>query len=119
MGNNCEDKITLACPPNAPFANCVKTEVVPPIFSSLNSTCNSVQDVEKDMYAILSAIKLEIDLAATTSTCTTFPALKNVKTLIQQLYDEICAIKAINTTQASQILTLQTQFAQIQANLCP
>ena len=118
MTSNCEDKIKLSCPPSSPLANCVKTEVIPPTFSSLINNCNSVQEVEVDMYAILAAIKLEIDLTAITSTCTTFPTPKNVKTLIQQLYNEICAIKAINTTQASQILTLQTQVAQIQANPC-
>jgi hypothetical protein len=118
MGNNCEDKITFACAPGQ-FARCVKTEVVPPAFSSLTTTCNSVQDVEADMYAILATIKLEIDLTAITATCGTLPTPKNVKTLIQYLVNRDCTQQALIEALTTRVTTLETQMAVQQTKICP
>lgn len=117
--NNCEDKIRLSCPPNSPFANCVKTEVTPPTFSTLTTTCNSVQEIEVDMYALIGGIKLEIDLSAITTTCGTLPVLKNVKTLIQYLVSRDCAQQVQIDALIAQNATQASQIANLQPNVCP
>jgi hypothetical protein len=118
MGNKCEDKITFACAPGQ-FARCVKTEVVPPSFSSLTTTCNTVQDVEVDVYGILAAIKLETDLTAITATCGTLPTIKNIKTLIQYLVNRDCTQQALIDALTVRVTTLETQMAVQQARICP
>jgi len=116
MKNTCEDKIRLSCPPNSPFANCVRTEVEIPEFSTLSSQCNSVQEVENDMYTLIGEIKEEIDLTSITSECGTLPTTKTVLTLIEYLINRDCvqqtqidALIAQNITQATEILALQNE----------
>lgn len=119
MGNNCEDKIKLSCPPNSPSANCVKTGVQPPTFSSLINTCNSVQEVETDMYTLIGGIKTEIDLSAITTICGILPIPKNVKTLIQYLVNRDCTQQALIEALTIRVTTLETKVTAIQANPCP
>ena len=116
--NNCEDKTTLSCPPNSPFASCIKTEVVPPVFSSLTNTCNTVQQVETDIYLILTSIKTELDLSTATSSCQTLPTIKNVKTLIQFLLNRDCAQQTQIDTLIAQNTTQANQITALQSNLC-
>ena len=115
--NNCEDKIKASCPPNSPFANCVKSEITPPEFSGLTNSCNSVDDVLGDLYEVAESIKEEIDLTTVTSECDTLPTVKTVITVIQYLVDNICtqktqidALIAQNATQAAEILALQSNI---------
>lgn len=116
---NCNDKIKMSCPPNAPYANCVKTEVEIPEFSTLGSGCFSVQEVETDMYTLIGNIKNEINLAALTSECQTLPTTKTVANLINFLLEGYC-------TQKTQIDALLVQndaqaleIAQLQSQVCP
>lgn len=91
---NCNDKIRHTCPPSSPYAACVKTEVVRPSFSTLSSSCNSVQDVELDLYTLIGNIKSELNLTAITSECQTLPTTKTVFTLIDFLLEGYCTQKA-------------------------
>lgn len=112
---NCNDKIRHTCPPSSPYASCVKTEVVIPEFSTLGEGCFSVQDVELDLYTLIGNIKSELNLTALTSECQTLPTTKTVSTLIDFLLEGYCtqkaqidALIAQNSTQAEQILALQS-----------
>lgn len=112
---NCNDKIRHTCPPSSPYAACVKTEVVIPEFSTLTTDCNSVQDVELDLYTLIGNIKSELNLTALTSECQTLPTTKTVATLIDFLLEGHCtqktqidALIVQNSTQAEQILALQS-----------
>lgn len=117
--NNCHDKIKLKCGTKN-FAPCVEYQsYVSPKTKLTQTTCLSLEDTTKDLYQLIDEIKAESDLSGITSTCLILPTIRSVKTLIQQLYDEICAIKAINTTQTSQITALQNQMAVQQARICP
>lgn len=117
--NNCEDKIKASCPPNSPYAACVRTEVTIPEFSTLTSTCNSIQEVEGDMYTLIGNIKEEINLTSITSDCETLPISKTVLTLIQYLIDNVCTqktqIEALITQNAAQAL----EITQLQSQVCP
>ena len=112
--NNCEDKLKLSCPANSPYANCVRSEVTPPEFSTLTNSCNSVDEVLTDTYSIVEDIKTELNLSTITSDCQTLPLTKTVYTLIDFLLDGYCtqktqieALIAENLVQAAQILNLQ------------
>lgn len=117
--SDCHDKIKLKCGTKN-FAPCVKYQnYVSPKTKLTQTTCLSLEDTTKDLYELIDEIKAELDLSGITSTCLILPTIKNVKTFMQQLYDEICAVKAVNVTQASQIATLQTQMIAQQEQLCP
>lgn len=112
--NNCEDKIKASCPPSSPYANCVRTEVEIPEFSTLGVGCFSIQEVESDMYTLIGNIKNEINLASLTSDCQTLPTTKTVVTLIDFLLEGYCtqktqidALIAQNSAQALAITALQ------------
>jgi len=111
--NNCEDKIKLSCPPNL-YANCVRSEVEIPEFSTLINGCYSVQEVENDLYTLIGNIKEEINLTSITSDCDTLPTTKTVFTLIEYLVNSVCtqkiqidALIAQNSAQALAITALQ------------
>ena len=112
---NCNDKIKYTCPPNSPYANCVRTEVSIPEFSILtNSGCYSVQEIEQDLYTLIGGIKDELNLTTIASECQTLPTTKTVVTLIDFLLEGYCTqktqIEALitqNATQAAEILALQ------------
>lgn len=115
--NNCEDKIKLSCPPNSPYANCVRSEATIPEFSTLGDGCFSVQEIENDVYTLLGDIKNEINLSSLTSDCQTLPTTKTVVNLIQFLLDGYCtqktqieALVTQNTSQAAEILALQSNI---------
>ena len=68
---NRNDKITLTCPPNSPYANCVRTEVIIPEFSPLlQNGCYNVQEIEQDLYTLIGDIKDELDLTTLSSNTT-------------------------------------------------
>jgi hypothetical protein len=115
--NNCENKIKLSCPPNLE-ANCVKTDVVVPAFSTLTTDCNSVKEVETDMYTLIGNIKEEIDVTGVTSECETLPVEKTVKTLIEFLIQRDCEQQAEIASMQTQIATMQAQILALQENQC-
>jgi hypothetical protein len=113
--NNCNIPIKMTCPPNSPYASCVRSEVDIPEFSVITSQCNSVDEVLEDVYTLIGSIKSELNLTSLASDCQTLPTVKTVATLIDFLLDGYCAQKtqidaliAQNITQASQILALQS-----------
>jgi hypothetical protein len=114
---NCGNKIKQTCN-SSMYAICVKSELIPPPYSTLVN-CFSTEEVDIDQYAILTAIKSEIDMTNITSTYGTLPVIKEVNDFIQYLVNiygaqqlQIDALIAQNTTQASQI-------ANLQSNTCP
>mgnify|MGYP000409098479 CR=1 FL=1 len=117
--NNCEDKIKYSCPPNSPFAKCVKTELTPPSFSGLTGNCHDVQEIEENLYTLIGGIKTEIDLTAITTTCLTLPTVKNVKTLIQYLVNRDCAQQLQINDLIARVVILEAKVLVLQANTCP
>ena len=115
---NCNDKINLTCPPDSPYANCVRTEVIIPEFSPLlQNGCYSVQEIEQDLYTLIGDIKDELNVTSITSECQTLPTIKTVSTLIDFLLEGYCtqkaqidALIAENATQAAEILALQSSI---------
>jgi hypothetical protein len=118
MANNCEDKIKYSCS-SIVFANCVKTEVEPPVFSSLTNNCNTVQEVEEDVYNLIDEIKQELNLTSIVTTCGTLPTIKNIKTLIEYLIIKNCEQQIQIDNLITQNTTQATQIAVLQATPCP
>lgn len=119
MSNTCENKLKLSCPPDSPFANCVRTEVVIPEFSTLQNSCNSVQEVEEDMYTLIGEIKEEIDMSEVTSTCYTLPIEKTVKSLIEAILARLCAQQQEIEDLTTQVATQAEEILALQENNCP
>ncbi len=118
MSNNCENKIKLSCPPDSPFANCVRTEVTIPEFSTLQNSCNSVQEVEEDMYTLIGEIKEEIDLSGIVSQCDTLPTDRKVASMMQFVIDTLCIQEEKINELVAQVNTQAAQIADLQANIC-
>lgn len=119
MKNNCENKINLSCPPNSPYANCVRSEVTPPEFSTLTSECNSVDEVLSDLYEVIGGIKEEIDFSSLENTCITFTLPKTPLSVITQMYNKLCELESIVESQAEVIATHTNQIENLQNSECP
>ena len=117
---NRNDKITLTCPPNSPYANCVRTEVIIPEFSPLlQNGCYNVQEIEQDLYTLIGDIKDELDLTTLTSECQTLPTVKTVITLIQFLLDDRCILKTQIDDLIAQNVTQDAEILALQSSICP
>lgn len=119
MNNNCENKINLSCPPNSPYANCVRSEVIPPEFSNLTSECNSVDEHIEEFYTLIGDIKEEIDLSSLENDCITFTTPKTPLSIITQMYNKICELEALVIEQGELLATHTSQIESLQENVCP
>jgi len=119
MNNNCENKINLSCPPNSPYANCVRSEVVPPEFSNLNSECNSVDEHIEEFYTLIGEIKYEINFSSLENECITFTEPKSPLSVITQMYNKICELEALLIEQGETIATHTSQIENLQNETCP
>ena len=115
----CNTSIKYSCPPNSPFAKCVKTELTPPSFSGLTGNCHDVQQIEENLYTLIGGIKTEIDLTAITSTCGTLPAVKNIKILAQYWENRDCAQQLQINDLIARVVILEAKVTLLQANTCP
>lgn len=116
---NCNDKIRHTCPPNSPYASCIRSEVEIPEFSTITSQCRSVDEVLGDVYTLIGNIKEEINLSSIASDCETLPTTKTVVTLIEYLINSVCTQK----TQIDALIDQNDEQAELIENLrlriCP
>jgi len=116
---SCKDKIKYTCSGNKVYAVCTEYQGTIPIFSYLTLGCLDVEEVLEDTYHILSDIKNDIDVTSMTNDCITFTTPKTVKSVIEQMYDKICELKAKNDAQDIVIAALTTRVTNIENNNCP
>lgn len=119
MNNNCENKINLSCPPNSPYANCVRSEVTPPGFSELTSECNSVDEVLTDVYTLIGEIKEETDFSSLENNCITFTLPKSPISVVTQMYNKICELESIIESQGEILATHTAEIDNLQNETCP
>jgi hypothetical protein len=119
MNNKCENKINLNCPPNSPFANCVRSEITPPEFSGLTSSCNSAEELFENLYEVIGGIKEEIDLSSLENGCITFTLPKTPLSVITQMYNKICELEVLVIGQGETIATHMSQIENLQNETCP
>lgn len=119
MNNKCENKIKLSCPPDSPFANCVRSEVTPPEFSNLSSQCNSVDEHIEEFYTLIGEIKEEIDFSSLENTCISFTPPKTPISVITQMYNKICELEDLVIAQGLVIATHTSQIINLQNETCP
>lgn len=116
---DCGDKIKYTCAGGKTFAQCSEYQGDLPVFSSLTTGCVSVEDAIQDIYGILLSVKTEVDMSTISNGCITFTNPKTVKSVVEELYEKICALQQKNEEQDSAIAALTLRVADVENNNCP
>lgn len=117
---SCNNKNKFTCGEPKAYAECIEYQGTVSLNSALvNVGCLDVQEVDQDQYAMIDAIKAEIDLSGLVDDCIIFTPPKKVKTVIPQIVQKLCALQATVNAQAILITTMQAQILALQTNKCP
>ena len=116
---DCGDKIKYTCAGGKTFAQCSEYQGDLPSFSSLTTGCVSVEDAIQDIYGILLGVKTEVDMSAISNDCITFTNPKTVKSVVEELYEKVCALQQKNEEQDLAITALTLRVADVENNNCP
>lgn len=100
------------------FAQCTKYEGEVSESSELTTGCLNIEETTQDIYNQLDDIDEKLDMSVMTNDCIIFTEPKTPSSVIKQLYDKICALEDIITSQAAQITTMQNQITELQQSEC-
>ncbi len=101
------------------YASCTRYESGVSENSELTEGCISLEETTQDIYNQLDAIDEKLDMSSLDNDCIIFAEPRTPTTVIRQLYDKLCSLEDIVTSQGTLILTLQGQVAALQAQDCP
>lgn len=112
------DKINHRCGKKQ-YAVCVAYESAIPEYSELSEQeCVSVEETTLDLYSLITGIKNDIDVSALDLECLTL-LNPTIKTLMQLLITNVCALQTTVGAQGVLITTMQQQITDLQENNCP
>ncbi len=100
------------------FADCARYEGDVSQNSSLVSGCLTLEETTQDIYDQLDIIDSKLDMSSMNNDCIVFTEPKTPSTVIKDLYNKICELEGLITTQAGLITTLQGQVEELQQNPC-
>lgn len=103
------------------FAVCVEYQGELSEYTELDpDSCYDVEEVIEDLTTILDGVKDQLDLSELEGSCITYPAGEKVLLdYLKAIQDKICEQNDDIIQMKQEILTLQNQVAELQANPCP